>query len=68
MYRLWLTQNTKHKSGFELKQITAEIHHTKTDCKRQLRLIELIQWEEKYGDFINKKPFEQGYIRVETLY
>lgn len=65
MCRIWLTQNPKHKSGFELKQIAVKIaspvraklsgHHINSEYKRQLWLIELIQWEEEYRDYINQK-------------
>ena len=58
MCRIWLTQNTKHKSGFELTQIAIKIHHIDSEYKRQLWLIELIQWEEKHRDFINQKSYD----------
>jgi type II secretory ATPase GspE/PulE/Tfp pilus assembly ATPase PilB-like protein len=67
MYRIWLTQNPKHKSGFELKQIGIKIaspvraklsgHHNNSEYKRQLWLIELIRWEEEYRDYINQKSY-----------
>jgi hypothetical protein len=67
MCRIWLTKHPKHKSSFELKQIAIKIaspvraklsvHHVDFEYKRQLWLIELIQWEEKYRDFINQKSY-----------
>ncbi|WP_264566272.1 hypothetical protein [Flavobacterium sp. N3904] len=57
MCRIWLTQNLKHKSGFELKQIAVKIHHINSEYKRQLWLMELIRWEEEYSDFINQKSY-----------
>ncbi len=57
MCRIWLTQHPKHKSGFELKQIAIKIHHIDTEYKKQLWLMELIQWEEEYRDFINQKSY-----------
>ncbi len=61
MCSIWLTKHPKHKSGFELKQIAIKIaspvrakltgHHIDSEYKRQLWLIELIQWEEEYRDF-----------------
>jgi hypothetical protein len=57
MCRIWLTANPKHKSGFELKQIAAKIHHVDSEYKRQLWLIELMQWEETYRYFINQKSY-----------
>jgi len=62
MCRIWLTANPKHKSGFELRQIAVKIHHVDSEYKRQLWLMELIQWEETYRDYINEKSynFETG--------
>ena len=67
MCRIWLTQNPKHKSGFELKHIVIKIaspvraklssHHINSEYKRQLWLIELIQWEEECRDYINQKSY-----------
>jgi hypothetical protein len=57
MCRKSLTQNPKHKSGFELKQIAVKTHHSDSKYKRQLWLIELVQWEEEYRDFINQKSY-----------
>ena len=56
--RIWLMQNPKHKSGFELKQKVVKIHHINSECKCQLWFIELIQWEEEYRDFINQKSYK----------
>jgi hypothetical protein len=54
---IWLTQNTKHKSGFERKQIAIKItspvpaklsdNHINSEYKYQLWHVELIRWEEK---------------------
>ena len=54
---IWLTANPKHQSGFDLKQIVVKIHSINTEHKRQLWLMELIQWEEKYRDYLNEKSY-----------
>ncbi|WP_424959246.1 MULTISPECIES: IS256 family transposase, variant Zn-binding type [Flavobacterium] len=58
MCKIWLTANPKHKSGFELKQIIIKIHQINSEYKRQLWLIELIHWEEKYRDYLNERSYK----------
>lgn len=37
--------------------MAVKIHHINSEYKRQLWLIELIQWEEEYRDYINQKSY-----------
>ena len=57
MCSIWLTQSPKHRSCFELKQIAVKIHHIDSKYKRQLWLIELVQLEEEYIDFVKQKSY-----------
>lgn len=57
MCRIWITTNPQHQSGFELKQIIVKIHCIDTEYKRQMWLIELINWEEEYREYLNQKSF-----------
>lgn len=55
--RVWLTKHPKSFAGYDLKQITAEMHLIKNHNHLSLWLLKLERWQEKYIDFINEKSY-----------
>lgn len=55
--RIWLTKNPKSSAGYQLKQITSEMHLIETQNQANLWLLKLDHWHEIYKDYINQKSY-----------
>lgn len=55
----WLSRNPKSRAGFELRQIILRLHLIEDKEYWGYWTVELIQWYETYGDYVNHKSFKQ---------
>lgn len=55
--RIWLTKHPKSFAGYDLKQITSQIHTIKTRYQLSFWLLDLHNWHKEYEDYINEKSY-----------
>ncbi|GHV34195.1 hypothetical protein FACS1894178_1240 [Bacteroidia bacterium] len=53
----WLTHYPKSEAGFELRQIIKRLHTIDNREKWGYWVVNLVQWYEKYKDFVNQKTY-----------
>ena len=55
--RIWLTKYPKSFAGYDLKQITSEIHLITTRDELNLWLLKLNNWHKEHEHYINEKSY-----------
>lgn len=55
--KIWLTKNPKSIAGYELKEISSEMHLITTHYEQSFWLLRLHNWHEKHKEFINQKSY-----------
>lgn len=57
MCRIWLSANPKSSAGIDLRRIISKLHLIKSEIEKQIWLRELVDWYERYQDFVNEKSY-----------
>lgn len=55
---LWLTKHPKSEAGIELREIVKKLHLIDNRDKWGYWVVEMINWHEKYKDYINAKTYK----------
>lgn len=57
---IWLTRNPKSEAGIELREIVRKLHLIDDKTKWGYWVVEMVNWYEKYQEFVNQKSYFHG--------